>query len=181
MRSPSHLPHGSCPAPSFPSRDPRTSAAAGSPFFLELRFLSALCLAPGVAVCDTVVALPLHRHPQLSADRLGRWGQGNRYMAELEGCQSAHPSWGRGTSRVWGAKLSRATCSGGRSEHGCGEEGQAGQGQGGRVLSCKAVLEISYHPTPLCSLQSAATQTPLPSRSSSECCVPLGTACSWTG
>lgn len=147
--SPSHLPHGSCPDPSFPSRYPRTSAAAGSPFFLELRFLSALCLAPGVAVCDTVVALPLHWHPQQSADQIGRWGQGSRYMAELGGCQSAHPSWGLGTSRVRGAKLSRAMCSGGRSEQGCGEEGQ-----GGRVLSCKAVLEIYHRPlSVLCSQQ----------------------------
>lgn len=141
--SPSRLPRGSRPDPSFPSREPRTSAAAGRPFFLELRFLSALCLASGVAVCDTVVALPLHWHPQLSADQLGHWGHGTRYIAELGGHQSAHPSWGLGTSRVRGAKLIRAMYSGGRSEQRCGEEGQAGQGQGGGSSpvrqSCKSL------------------------------------------
>ena len=171
----------SCPNLPLPTRDPKSRAAAGTPLFPELRFLSALCLAPGVAVCDTVVALPLHRHPQLSAEQLGQWGQGTRYVTRLGGSTSEHHSWGLGTSSGGGAKLSRALCSRERSEQGCGEEGQAGQGPGGRVPSCKALLESSYRPTPLCPLQSAPTQMPLPSLSSLECCVPPGMACSWIG
>lgn len=107
--SPSHLPHGSCPDPSFPSRYPGTSAAAGSPFFLELRFLSALCLAPGVAVCDTVVALPLHWHPQQSADQIGRWGQGSRYMRSWEAV-SQHIPAGDLEPRGCGALSSAGLC-----------------------------------------------------------------------
>lgn len=72
-------------------------------------------------------------------------------------------------------------CSGGRSEQGCGEEGQAGEGQVGAVLSCKAVLESTYHSTPLRPLQSAPTQMPLPSLSSLEFCVPPGMGSSWIG
>lgn len=49
-----------------------------------------------------------------------------------------------------------------------------------RVLSCEAVLETPYHRGPLCPLQSAPTQMPSPSLSSLGCCVPPGTACSWT-
>lgn len=97
----------SCPNLPLPARDPETrAAAAGSPLFLELRLLSALCLAPGVAVCDTAVALPLHRHPQLSAEQLGQWGQGARYVTGLGGSASEHHSWGLGTSS--GGALSSA-------------------------------------------------------------------------
>lgn len=64
---------------------------------------------------------------------------------------------------------------------GVGRRVRLGKGRVRRVLSCKEGLEISYHPNRLCPLQSAATQMPLPSLSSLECCVPPGMACSWTG
>ncbi|XP_047375215.1 equilibrative nucleobase transporter 1 isoform X2 [Sciurus carolinensis] len=72
------MPRGHIPYPLPPNYsygESRTRAAAETPFFLELRFLSAVRLAHGVAVCDTAVALPLHRHAQLSADQLGGQGQ----------------------------------------------------------------------------------------------------------
>ena len=57
-------------------RDPGT--AAGTRLLLEPHLLSALCLARGVAVRDTAVALPLHRHPQLPAQQLGQQRQCDR-------------------------------------------------------------------------------------------------------
>lgn len=80
---------------------------------------------------------------------LGMW-----WGWEAASCTSC---WGLGTSRVRGAKISRAMCSNGRSESGFGEEGQAGQGQGGKALSCEEGLEMTLQAPSLSSAVSSYT------------------------
>ncbi|XP_060032212.1 equilibrative nucleobase transporter 1 isoform X3 [Erinaceus europaeus] len=66
-----HIPHPL--PPNYSYGDPGTRGEAGDSLFLELCLHPPLCLAPGLAVGDTAVALLLHRHPQLAAHQPGWW------------------------------------------------------------------------------------------------------------
>lgn len=130
---------------SFSIRERRTPAAAEAPFFLELCLLPPLRLAPGVAVCDTAVALPLHRHAQLSADQLGGRGQDAGCVLGPGGSPA-----GRCQPGMWSPE--------GREAWEAAQQGLVFQGRRdwqdkGRPWKhplLKSGLAISYHLTPLC-------------------------------